>query len=304
MYEKVLVPLDGSELAEVALPYAEELAGRLGSSVNLIYVSESADDQYRRMHEFYLEKIAEVTKQGAARYLKASERGKVMVDSTVLTGNPAEEIVRYADKENVGLIVMATHGRSGIGRWALGSIADKVVRSASQPVALIRAKGARPDVREKGILNRALIPLDGSKESESAIPCIAELVVQLKAEAVLFQVLTLGYHTMTAQGYEYVIYPAQQMESDRIHAKAYLDKVGASLKKRGVTVRSEVKFGSAADEIVRFAEEIKADMVAMATHGRSGLGRWVLGSVAERVVRAGNTPVLLVRVPGACSVEE
>ncbi len=304
MYEKILVPLDGSELSEVTLPYAEELAGRLGSDVTLLYVSDSVDDQYRHMRELYLDKVAEATRQGAARYLEPSEKKKVKVNSTTLIGNPAEEIVRYADKKGVGLIIMSTHGRSGIGRWALGSVADKVVRSASQPVALIRAKGARRDIRKKGILNRVLIPLDGSKEGETAIPCIGALVATLKTEVVLLQVLATGYQTMAAEGYEYVVYTKQQIESDRAYAKAYLDRVAARLKRPGVTVKSEVKFGNAADEIVSFAGNIQADMIAMATHGRSGLGRWVLGSVTERVVRAGNTPVLLVRVPGACSVEE
>lgn len=303
MYEKILVPLDGSELSEVALPYAEELAGRLGSDVTLLYVSDSIDDQYRRMRELYLDKVAEATRRAAAKFLDPSEKKKVKVSSTTLIGNPAEEIVRYADKEGMGLIIMATHGRSGIGRWALGSVADKVVRSASQPVALIRATSPRPDIRKKGILNRVLIPLDGSREGETAIPCIAELMANLKVEVVLFQVLATGYQTLAAEGYEYVFYTEQQMESDRVHAEAYLARVAARLKRPGVTVRSEIKFGNAADEIVSFAGNIQADMIAMATHGRTGIGRWVLGSVAERVVRAGNTPVLLVRVPGACSIE-
>ena len=303
MYEKILVPLDGSEFSEVALPYAEELAGRLGSAVTFLYVSESADDQYRRMREFYLEKIAEDTKHAAARYAKSPGKMDIKVNSVLLTGNPAEQILNYADKEEIGLIVMATHGRSGIGRWALGSVADKVVRSATQPVALIRAKNARPDIRKNGILSRVLITLDGSEEGETAVPCISALVTSLKTEVVLLQVLATGYQTLTAEGYEYVVFPEQQMESDRAHAKDYLEKTAAKMKQPGMTIRSEVKFGNAAEEIVSFADEIKADMVAMATHGRSGLGRWVLGSVAERVVRSGNTPVLLVRVPGACAVE-
>ena len=303
MYEKILVPLDGSELSEVSLPYAEDLAGRLGSAVTLIYVSESLDDPNFHMRKFYLDKIAEAVRQGAAKHLQPSEKKKIKVNYDIIVGNPAEEIVKYADKNDVGLIVMSTHGRSGIGRWALGIVADKVVRVASQPVAIIRAKGARADIRERGVLKRMLIPLDGSQEGEAAVPCIADFIAKLKAEVVLLQVVATGYQTMTAEGYEYVVYTEQQMESDRSHAKDYLDKMAARLKQPGVTVKTEVKFGTAADEIISFADEIHADMVAMATHGRSGIGRWVLGSVADRVLRAGNTPVLLVRVPGACSVE-
>lgn len=306
MHEKIVVPLDGSEVAEVALPYAEELAGRLGSAVTLLHVCESADDPNRRMHQMYLEKLVDATKQGAESYMPSSERGKreVRVQTAMLTGNPAEEIIRYAEKEEAGLVIMATHGRSGIGRWALGSVADKIVRSAAQPVLLIRARGASAGVRARKMLGRVLIPLDGSKEGETALPCIAALVTSLSTEVTLLQVLALGYQTMTAQGYEYVIYPAQQTEADRVRAKGYLDGVAGCLKQPGMTVKSEVKFGNAADEIIKTADEINADLVAMATHGRSGLGRWVLGSVADRVLRSGNKPLLLVRVPGACAIEE
>ncbi|MBI2851608.1 MAG: universal stress protein [Chloroflexi bacterium] len=304
MYEKIVVPLDGSELSELALPYAEELAARLGATVSLIYVSETVDGQYEHMRQFYLEKVADTFKHEASRYIPAGEERPVKVSFTVLVGNPAEEIVRFADREGAGLIVMATHGRSGPGRWALGSVADKVVRAASQPVALIRAKGARPDIRQRSILNRVLIPLDGSTESESAIPCIAEFIARLKVEVVLLEVLSTGYQTLTAEGYQYVVFPENQIESDRAHAKAYLDKIARRLERPEMTVSSEVKLGNAADEIVSFAGEMKADMIAMATHGRSGIGRWVLGSVAERVVRSGTVPTLLVRVPGACAVEE
>ena len=299
MYEKILVPLDGSELAEVALPYAEELAGRLGSEITLVFVltpgSESVPDPYRRLHQYYIEKMVENTKEGAERYVKKPQGKAIKVEPRILVGNPAEEIVEYASKEDIGLIVMATHGRSGISRWALGSVANKVVRATERPVGLIRAKGARPDVRQKGILNKALVPLDGSKEGEAVIPYIEELASRLKAEVVLLQVLSTSYHVITAEGYGYVIYTDQQMESDKAFARDYLEKVGARLKRKGVIVKSEVRLGIAAEEIIKLADEMYADVVAMSTHGRSGVGRWVFGSVADRVLHEGNTPLLLVR---------
>lgn len=304
MYETVVVPLDGSELSEVALPYAEELAGRLGSAIKLVYVSDSMDSQYQHMRQFYLDKVADNIKHEAAKHIPAGEKREAKVTATVLIGNPAEEIVGYADKEGAGLIVMATHGRSGLGRWALGSVADKVVRSASQPVALIRAKEARPDIRQRGVLTRILIPLDGSKESESALLCIAEFMAKLKVDVVLLQVLATGYQTLTAEGYEYVVFPENQIASDRAYAKAYLEKAARTLARPGLTIKTDVKLGNSADEIVTYAAEMNADMIAMATHGRSGIGRWVLGSVAEKVVRSGTVPTLLVRVPGACAIEQ
>jgi len=295
MYERILVPLDGSGLAEVALPYAEELAGRLGSEVALIYVSESAEVPRQYIHQFYLQKISEAIKEGAERTPGKSVAKAIKVESAVLVGHPGEEIVDYAEKEDISLIVMATHGRSGIRRWALGSVADKVVRSTKRPVLLIRAKGARPEVGEKGILNKVLVPLDGSKESEAVIPYIEELASKLEAEVVLLHILAP----------DYLFYQAErvwQRESGRASAKRYIGKVAAQLKRKGIAAKAElieVTAGTVAEEIIGFADEIVADLVAMSTHGRSGVGRWVFGSVADRVLRGGNTPILLVRPPGA-----
>jgi len=302
MYEKILVPLDGSELAEVALPYAEELAGRLGSEMILTTIlspGTGSDEgpSYPHLHHVYLEKMIDIVKKDVQKARGEFTVKEPKVESVVLVGHPAEEIVDYASKENIDLIVMATHGRSGISRWTLGSVADKVVRAAKEPVLLIRAKSGRVHAHKKGVLAKALVPLDGSEEGESAIPYIVELAARLKTEVILFQVLAPGYEIMTARGYESVIYPEQQMESDRAFARVYLAKVGARLKRRGVAVESEVRFGNAAEEIIRFADEMHVDLVAMSTRGRSGIERWVFGSVAERLLYQGNTPLLLVREP-------
>ena len=298
MYERILVPLDGSELAEVALPYAEEFAGRLGSQIDLLYVSDSGKDPYRRMHRLYLQKMVDRVKRGVKKYAAGRASGDVKINPVIVTGRPADEIVEYTEKQNVGLIVMATHGKSGIRRWSMGSVAEKVVRATTRPLALIRAKGAQPDVRAKGILKKILVPLDGSKEGESVLPYIEEIASKLQAAVSLLQVIDVGYSTIAAEGYSYLLYSERQMESFKQYARSYLNEVAARLKKSGMAVDIVVRPGKAADEIVQFAEEAHTDLVAMATHGRSGVGRWVFGSVAERVLYEGNTPLLLVRATG------
>lgn len=295
MYEKILVPLDGSELAEVALPYAEELAGRLSSEVTLLYVSEMLEDPYQHMHESYLGKMIETTRQGIKSYLEKPGMPAIQVKSEILFGNPAERIVDYAEKTGTGLIVMSTHGRSGVKRWTLGSVADKVVRATTRPVALIRARGAHPDVRQKGLLVKALVPLDGSKEGETVLPYIEELASKLKAEVVLLQVLATGYAGYTPGGYGYLVYTEQEMQSIKEIAMSYLGNIGNRLMAKGVATNIIAKFGNAAEEIISYAVDSQADVVVMSTHGRSGISRWVFGSVAERVLYEGNTPLLLVR---------
>jgi len=295
MYEKILVPLDGSELAEVALPYAEELAGRLGSEVNLLAVSESAETESYHEHLMYIQRMVEPTKRGIEMYLEKPHGRAIKVDSGILVGHPAEEIVDYADKADIDLIVMATHGRSGVRRWVLGGVADKVVRATKRPVALIRAKDTRPEIREKGILNKVLVPLDGSKESEAVIPYIEELASKLEAEVVLLRILEVNYEIFQASQLE-------QLESARVAAKDYIEKTAAQLKQRGVAASTEfreVVVNATAEEIIKLADEIRVDLVAMSTHGRSGVSRWTFGSVADRVLHEGNTPLLLVRTPGA-----
>ena len=118
MFEKILIPLDGSQLAEVALPYAEELSGRLGSEVTLLYVHELIDDPNQYMRQVYIQKMVESTKQAAGTYSR--KLGKIQVKSDILFGNPAEEIVKYADREGNSIIVMSTHGQSGIRRREKG----------------------------------------------------------------------------------------------------------------------------------------------------------------------------------------
>jgi nucleotide-binding universal stress UspA family protein len=302
MYEKIMVSLDGSELAEAALPYAEELAGQLGSEIILVNVCEADPDPQKALNQSYLQKTVESVKEKASRYSGRSGTAAVIqVKSEILSGHPAEKIMEYAETENIDLIVMSTHGRSGIKRWALGSVADKVMRAATRPVVLIRATGSRSDVQDQGLLKRVLIPLDGSKESETVIPYIEELASRLKLEVILFQVLARGFETLST----YFPLTDQQIESDKTTAMAYLNNIGTRLKAKGITVVTDeklgidIRIGNPAEEIMQLTDEKHADLVAMTTHGRSGVNRRVFGSVAERILREGNTPLLLVRTPGA-----
>jgi len=139
MFKKILVPLDGSELAELALPYVAQLAATLGSEITLLTVIGASDEHDK--NRVYLEGVAKEIKQDAGKHLKKDD-GAVKVKIAVVVGNPAEKIVDYAATGKISLIVMASHGRSGIGRWALGSVAEKVVRAGSAPVLLVRTPGA------------------------------------------------------------------------------------------------------------------------------------------------------------------
>ena len=281
MFETIVVPLDGSKLAKVALPYAEELAGNMGTPIILFSVLESEEPREYQEYQNYAKKIIEATRQHAEKYLDKSGDQATKVGTVTRVGNPAEGIVEYVSNgttKTTKLIVMATHGRSGISRWAIGSIADKVVRATKrQPLMLVRAKGARPDVREKRILKKALVPLDGSTRSEAVIPFIKEIALRLEMELTLLQVVSRTNHISHAD------------------AKSYLQSMCGQLENEGITTKYKVRVGSAADKIIDLADELAIDVVAMATHGKTAVSLLPLGSVAQKVLLGGDTPLLLVR---------
>jgi len=294
MFEKILVPLDGSELSEQALPLAEELAGRLGSKIVVLQVSESTESGLYHMQELYINQIAQRVTNMVKKY-----RADAQVEPVIIIGSAAEEIIKYIDRNDIGLVVMGTHGRSGITRWAMGSVASKVVRGTKTPVLMIRTKGTKPPEKSR-LLSRVLVPLDGSEVGEAALPFVTELASKLDMEVILFQMVAMAYHVYSSgEIVSQVPYTEQEMEPIKRSVKAYLDKVAERLAVRGIKVGTQTKTGAAAEGIIRAEEELEVDLVAMSTHGRSGVSRWVFGSVAARVLQQGTKPLLLVRAAGA-----
>ncbi len=299
MYKKILVPLDGSELAEVALPYAEELAKRLDAEINIIVVEDYSMNKAHGHTQVYAKEKYQNMQNHAEWYLGRLAVKAEKVKSTTLIGYPAESIVAHADMEDINLIVMATHGRTGIKRWALGSVADKVVRATNRPIALVRAKHASPDVRQKVALNKILVPLDGSEMSELIIPHVRELGSKLNTEIILLQVVERVDHVYGAyMSVAHVPYTDEEMEPLKRESVIYLAAASNQLKGSGIDAITEVKIGNAAEEIINLADEVNADLVAMTTHGHCGLRRWTMGSVAQKVLHHGNTPLMLVRASG------
>ena len=148
---------------------------------------------------------------------------------------------------------------------------------------------------------RILVPLDGSKVGEAALPYVEELVsklaIGLKVEVTILQVLSPSHYVVAGDAGAAIPYTEIEMEQIKRKAIDYLDKAGEGLRGKGAIVRPKVATGSAAEEIIKVADEINADLVAMSTHGRSGLTRWAFGSVTDRVLRGGNRPVFMVRAP-------
>jgi len=297
MFKKILVPLDGSELSELALKYAEEMAVTLNSEVELVYVCVPAEKGYRHMHELYIQKMAEQVRNHIKAYHPGEAGLLVPVKTAVLDGDPAAEIISYADRNYINLIAMVSHGRSGIVPWSMGSTAFRVVQRTTKPVLLIRANAPGVEAGKGEIFSKILVPLDGSEDGETALPLVKELTNKIESEVILLQLVIPGQHVHTVGGLDYVIFPEPELEHLVEEARQYLENVSQKLADTKATIRCEVKTGNAAQGIIKYADDINARLVALSTHGRSGVRRWISGSVAYKVLQAGNTHILLVRAP-------
>lgn len=306
MYKRILVPLDTSKLAEIALPYAEELAVKLGPEVILLHVRTPADAPDKPEHRAYISKMAGEVEQDIKKSPALLPGEKVKVVSAIagspsIITHPAEEILNYAEKENISLIIMATHGRTGIRRWTLGSTANRVARASKCPVLLIRA-GA--DVPKSVHLEKILVPLDGSKPGEAVLPYIESMASKLKTQINLLNVVEPPYHYYPysdgigyygAAGIARVPYTEEEIKPLKVVSEKYVKSVNEKLMSEGIKTSYEVRTGSPGEEIIKAEGEMHPDIVAMSTHGHSGFGRWDHGSVADKVLHAGKTPLLLVR---------
>ena len=304
MYKRLLVPLDGSELAEVVLPYAKELAGRLNLELFLLHVCE--EPQSRFMCRSYVEHAAEVAKTQSVevqRKIGASSGGNtVEARGEVAIGDPAEEITRYAKENDIDFILMATHGRSGVKRWVLGSVAAKVLRVSRVPVWLVRAGTPEDIIHDEWPERIMLVPLDGSKLAESVLPHVKALAKQASTEMVnviLLRVFEEPYINADYPEASMNLTWKEHVEQIRNHFKQEAMQYLASVRKRladaGLNVRSEVLMGKPAHEIINYAHNNHPNLIVMSTHGYSGISRWEYGSVADKVLHGANSPIFLVR---------
>jgi len=289
MWKKILVPLDGSDLAELALPYAEELANAFKSEIILLHVSDPADTHHRHMHELYVKEVADRIREHIRK-----------VSPVVVSGKAADEIISYAEKNDVGLIIMTSHGRSGIMSWATGSIASKLLQATAVPMLLVRAVKPGRKVQRPVLLNRILLPLDGSEAGEAAVGYVGELMSRLESEVILFGVVSSGQHIRTVGGLDYISYPEEQLAMFKKEAEEYLDGVYRKLKRRKGTVKVTIKVGAddIGQEIFKFAEEKRVNLIAISSHGHSGIEKWVFGSIANKVVQESKAPVLVIKALG------
>jgi nucleotide-binding universal stress UspA family protein len=310
MFDKILLPLDLSEASEIAVPYASELAGKFGSELILYYVRTPEREDLEHLFVDYLDRLAETIKQN----VKKTAAKDVKVTIKIAVGAPEQNICELVNSNRIDLVVMASVSSSGlkIGK-KLGSVVDHICHTVPVPVMLVRPRRAQLTGKRLHF-NNILLPLDGSILSKLALPVAEEVAAGLKIPVMLFEMAVLPYPSETGSylnGSEYVkvnerdeqviesnYAAANEAEESRILAE--LMTVEKELIAKGILVDHRITSGiDAAKEIIRISNEIDADLIVMSTHGRSGLNRWMMGSIAEKVLRYSEVPLLLVNARAA-----
>ena len=276
MADVILVPTDGSPEAQQALDVALPMATACGFTIALLSARETSGD-------------SGATEADLQTHLEALARARcepLDVAWTVETPNtqPVEAILTAADANNVQFIVMTTHGHSGFHRWRLGSVADRVVHTATRPVVLVRPL---EDVHVSSSFDRILVPLDGSEMSARALPHAITLARAGKASIILLRAVpgTVPALALPLDGY--------YLEADKsAEAQAVEELQAVAETVEGVDIETLATCGRPAAVIGEAAED--ADLIVMASHGRGGLARLALGSVADAVIRHAGRPVMIV----------
>jgi nucleotide-binding universal stress UspA family protein len=307
-FRSVLVPLDGSPLAEQAIPLALEIARAARSKVRLLFVHQSPPPPfYEESAELYVA-IDLATRKAGRRYLQElaaqlRERSGLPISAVVIDGSIPQALVKYVQDSRADLVAMTTHGRGGVrGAW-LGSVADHLVRSLEVPVIVTRVREGAGSRSAPPKIRKIMVPLDGSPLAEAALTPAAAMAGLLAAELVLVQVvpplpvgsvfpdtLTPGYGTDTPG------YGTEIVALERKGAQKYLEGLSQDLPERGTRFKTTVVVGpNVGEALIKLAHQERIDLVAIATHGRSGVRRLMLGSVADKLIRAAAPPVLVIR---------
>jgi len=297
MFEHILVPLDGSALAECVLPHTVALSQALGGRVTLLRVAESSGTAAPTVDAYGWH----IHKAEASAYLDAVsarlQRETGLETRTVVQeGRAAESILKFAAGEGVDLIVLSSHGRSGLSRWNISSIVQKIVWQAYLPVMIVRAYQPLPADLSEFRYRKLMVPLDGSLRAEYVLPLAVTLARFHRAELLLTHVVARPYLACTATPEAEDLALAEQLtERNRRVASRYLEEHRARLAAE-VEVRSRLVVSEdVATALHEVVEEEGVDLIVLCAHGHSARTRWPYGNIVASFITYGTTPLLIVQ---------
>ncbi|MGB3713024.1 MAG: universal stress protein, partial [Candidatus Promineifilaceae bacterium] len=288
-YERILVPLDGSDLAERAIAPAVTLANAMTAEINLLSVVTPLPlkiDPFRQALRKEIEATKQYLESARSRFLLASIGGK---DAAIVGTEIAQSIINYGDRNKVDLIVMSSQGRSGLGRWVYGSVAVDVLRMASFDTAIIRAQ---VDI-EPFACKRILVPLDGLPLAEQALGPAIEIARSLSAELILLSALTLpidrGETVCSPNVYELMV------AAKEAKAKSYLQQVRGRVSDDQLQIKIVTSFSHLPAAIIEHTKRLNVDLIIMSCRGQSSIRRRSYGSVIEKVLCGAPCATLVIR---------
>ncbi len=306
MAMKIVVPLDMSEISETALPLAQALAGETGLQTILVSVVDVPDEFMSWVRDSSASEEHAEQQDRLKKYLEGKAANFTSeVETVILEGRPAQQLVQYVDQIESPIVMMASHGRTGFKRLTVGSVTARVVHSIDCPVVVTRASNPDAPTRQVDWISTVLVPLDGSAFAEKALQTADALLGDI--EGIEFHLLRIP-ESVSWQATPYggvADYQAIEMYMEAVHSEStdYLKKVAAELESRGRKVSWEVAEGLVSDTIHEVADRTNADLIAMSSHGRTGFRRFFMGSVAERVLNEAAVPVMMIG-PGMVEDDE
>jgi nucleotide-binding universal stress UspA family protein len=296
MYTRILIPLDGSDVAAQVLPPARALANNLSIPVELLGVVDPVllADFAEVWERHQLDKLLADEARSMTDYLDSVARSfaHAQVRSSLEAGSPAAVIVQKAATDKKTLLIMATHGRSGVQRWLLGSVTEKVLHGSSNHLFLVRAS-ADGKTEGEAIFKTVIVPLDGSELAEKALSQAAELAKAMNLHLVLMRAYALPSVVFTDAAGSYA---DDLIAGIKTEVESYLAGKVSQMRATGIEkVSSIARVGAGAEEIIDVGRATPDNFIMMCTHGRTGFQRWLLGSVTEKVVSHSGDPVLIVQ---------
>lgn len=294
-FQRLLLPLDGSPLAERAISPAFAIAKALANDIPCtVHLFRVIPPLMMAIDPALYAETLSFSEEEARSYLTAvqdqwqSSNVSTVVDTSI--GPVAESIITYAEEKQINLIIMSSHGRSGLGRWVYGSIAEKVMRQACCASLIVRQPDHTPPLET---FRHILVCLDGSQLAEQVLTPILVLARAMRARLTLLRVIPPSHLAMETLALEQFLEQVERIEQH--NAKIYLAQLLQQLPSGDLDVHIQTVFGPAAESIIDYAQENQVNLIAMSSHGRSGVSRWVYGSVAEKVLRGADCSTFIVR---------
>lgn len=302
-FRSILVPLDGSTFAEQAVPLASRIAQGAGSKLRLTLVHGLPSAPIDPAHAKLFTSMELATRRSERSYLRAIQArlrdgGTRLASAVTLTGKAGPALAQYVQEMGIDLVVMSTHGRGGVRRAWLGSVADHLIRTLEVPVLVVRPGEGEPGPARPAASGQILVPLDGSPLAEEALGPAIALARAWDAELALLQVVR---PVLLSAAPALPLRLPSAFDEDlttmwRTQAQDYVDDIVEELHDQGIRATGAASLGwYAADSILEAARPERVAAVVIATHGRGGLSRLALGSVADKVVRGADVPVLVYR---------